>query len=760
MASKISELHHSVQHAGMRSRGLLRGPVACVACVVLIISGTMVPASALGVVLTRDVTLADLGYGDDDTVHGMRVTRDYSVRWPDAWEVEPGNGLTLRFSHSPALDPRSTLTVEFNGTRLSSVLLTPGNAEDGSLYVALPENAIRLGHNRLRLEFYMGLNDFNCQDLDDPAVWTTIHSRSVFHFSYMLRIPEPNLADFPVPFIDSSRLVENHVTFILPEEPTSSELSAVAAISAKLGQLAAWRTIQLHTLLGTLAWDPDMIMGDVILVGRVDRLHVLRETPPPFLLWKDNLAVLVDRLSRVLPREAGVLWEQLSPFDETAVMLIVTGTTDEAVLTTARALASEASYPRLTGQLGIVLDVPDPPPSDMTIGQMISLEELGYQDYTAWGTQEQSIDYTIPLPLAWQIQSEATLDLHFAHSAITDPDRSFLNVLLNGTPVGSIRLNTGNTEEGRTTFRLPARLFNLGDNSLVVRSNMDITPGYRDIRDRFYSDCLGPDPKEAWLVIYADSLFNLPGEAASVALSLDDYTRAFVGPANLSGMAFIVPDHSDSTIVHIILQIAGRLGRFAEGEALAPHVIAEQELASRAQPPGHLILIGRPTQNPAIPRLDGMLPQPFRAGTDDPEPVASLAYIVPPQGTVGYVQAVMDHEGHPYLIVTGTTDEGMLWASASLSTPELLKELDGDLAIISAGGPITRAKEFVATAEIRPEEARQSPRPPIVEQPALSTTRQADRGKWLAIGLFIISFAILSVVAWPEVRQWWSRKRT
>jgi len=742
--------------------------------IVLTIVGVLVvaPSAAIAqgpdVPLTTDLTLEDMGYTSDDTVHGVLVTREYGLSWPDAWEVQPGNTLTLQFSHSPALDPRSTLTVEFNGTRLSSVLLTPENTEDGTLQIALPENLIHVGYNGLRLNFYMGLYDFNCQDIDDPAVWTTIHNTSAFHFSYTLKIPDPNLANFPAPFMDNSDLVENHVTFVLPDQPMPAELNAAVTISAKLGQLAAWRTMHLHTLSEAQAQDIEAVMGDLILVGRADRLQTLRDAPPPFVSWQGGKPTLVDSRGVPLLQEAGVLWEQLSPTNETTVMLIVTGATDGAVLTAARALADEATYPRLVGQLGIVLDVPEPPPTEMIIGQAMTMEELGYDDRTAWGSREQSMKYAVPLPFAWQLRFEATLDLHLAHSAIVDPEESSLSVLLNDTPVGSILLTPENAEDALVTFRLPAQLFKSGNNTLSVMSDMDLYEGDEDHRYRYDYDCLDPEPKQAWLVVYADSQLNLPGGPTSIVLSLADYPQAFVGPANLSDVTFVVPDLADSTIAHAIIQIAERLGHFAEGEALASQVINAQTLGSIAQPPKYQILIGRPTQNTAVARLNADLPQPFKPGTDDPEPVEVLAQIVPPEGTVGYIQAVLSPDGHPRLIVTGITDEGVLWASEALSDPDLMKELGGDLAIVSASGSIVStegssisAEDIVATAEVRPEEDRQPPQPPmpIVEQPIATVPGPTDWINWLAAGLFVFTVAILAIVAWPEARRRWKARR-
>ncbi len=732
---------------------------------VLMVAPSAAIAQGPGVPLTTDVTLEDMGYTIDDTVQGVLVTREYGLSWPNAWEPQAGNTLILHFSHSPALDPRSTMTVEFNGTQLSSVLLTPENTEYGTLQVALPENSIHVGYNGLRLNFYMGLYDFNCQDIDDPAVWTTVHKITTFHLSYTLTIPDPNLANFPLPFMDNSPLVENHVTFILPDQPTPAELSAAVTISAKLGQLAAWRTIHLHTLSEAQAQDPTAVMGDLILVGRADRLQTLQAMPLSFVSWQDGQPVLIDSAGAPLPSEAGVLWEQLSSVDATTVMLIVTGATDEAVLTAARALADEATYPRLVGQLGIVLNVPEPPPTDLAVGQVITLEDLGYEERTVWGSREQSIKYAVPLPFAWQIRFEGTFDLHFAHSAIVDSQESSLSVLLNDVPVGSILLTPENAEDALITFRLATRLFESGNNALSVLSDMDVDEGDEDHIYRYDYDCLEPEPKQTWLVVYADSQLNLPGEPTSLVLSLADYPRAFAGPADLSDLAFIVPDPTGGIITHATIQIAKSLGYFAEGEALAPQVISAQTLESMASPPEYQILIGRPTQNTAIARLNDDLPQSFKPGTDEPQPVETLAQIVPPGGIVGYVQAVLSSDGYPRLIVTGTTDEGVSWASDTLSDSDLMNELAGDLAIVSAAGAVVTAEDstisaedIIATAEVRPAEDRQPPPPQIVEEAVPAVSRRTDWIKWLAVGLFALTVFVLALAVWPEAQQRWKAR--
>jgi hypothetical protein len=699
---------------------------------------TALVAQGQGNIQTRTLTFAELGYSKDETLQGVRATREYGVMLPHNWQVQASNTLVLRFSHSPSLRPNSSLAVDWNGTRLTSVLLTPDNVKDGILRAEIPAALMRAGYNVLRVETYMGIQGDFCTDIDNPAVWMTVHSSSYLQVNYITKPPTADLGTFPVPFIEPSSLVTNTVTLVLPDQPSIAELDAVATISAKLGQLAAWRPLKMDVLAAS-AFDPNRAASHLIVIGTRERLP--RALDLPIVKTSNAGTSFTDLRAEPLPRHAGVLWEQLIPQRE-VLMLIITGEDEAAMLTAARALASAPTYARLSGPLGVVFQVPTPK-GNGSIGQAFTLEELGYRDITSQGSREQTLNYVLPLPMAWQIQEGATLDLHFAHSALLDTNKSSLNVLLNDTPVGSILLTPKTATDGRVTFTLPARLFRTGENTLKIVGNIQIA---RQIRDT--ADCLNTYYREAWLVVYADSRLRIPGAPANLPATLSNYPRAFIGAMDLSDMAFIVPNEPNLALARALVGITARLGRFAQGETLAPQVIGAQTPTSTR----YQILLGRPSQNPAIVKLNHVLPQPFKPSSDDPEPVAQVAQVLPPRGTVGYVQATL-FDNQPRLVVTGNNDEGVLWAADALSIPELLGKLRGDLIILNAAASLT-------ALEVR---TKDNPAALAVTQPTPSPNGTSAMPTWvfaLTVGLFVITLLILSLVGWQSLASSRARKRT
>lgn len=715
-------------------------PIVSILLLALVTNVTRTAAGAPGfwnAVEPQMFSFQDLGYEKDETLKGVLATRTYVVRWPDAWQVEAGNVLHLIFSHSTALHPTSSMAVDWNGTRLESVLLTAENADLATFDVAIPENLIVTGYNSLHIEFYMGIQEDFCADEDNPALWATIHSASYFDFAYQNLTPAADLSLFPLPLLDNSSLVENKVTFVTSDNPTPAELSAVAVISARLGQLAGWRTVSVDVLPEPGKIDDLKGYGDLIFVGRPDRLKLL--TPLAFPL--DGAEDIQTLQGKAIPTSAGVIWERVSPVDPAAVAIVVTGSNDEAVLLAARALASTSTYARFTGPMGVVLDVPESSNLPVLMPGTFTLEQLGYTDISGEGSREQTINYALRLPGGWQNQSDVVFDLHFGHSEILDDNRSSLTIKINDVPVGSLALTPANASDAEATFNIPARLFKAGTNQLTIVGNLNLPAAY--IEDAY---CLDKDYRDAWLVVYADSQMNLPGGSSGFFATLDDFPTAFIGAADLTELAFVVPANPSIEIAKATALIAAGLGQSAEGASLYPHVIDSQALFAMAQPYQHLILVGRPTKNAAITQINGLLPLPFTAGTDEIAESEAIAQTVSLAGATGYIQIFTGETGTPGLAVTGDSDQGVLWAAQALGDPALRADLSGDLAVLDGEASVISIE---TRSRLSPVYADQF----VQTQAAGVTWKLTSWVVAIAAAIFLIAIVILLVYVVRDYRK-------
>jgi hypothetical protein len=217
-------------------------------------------------------------------------------------------------------------------------------------------------------------------------------------------------------------------------------------------------------------------------------------------------------------------------------------------------------------------------------------------------------------------------------------------------------------------------------------------------------------------------------------LDLADYPYAFIGRADLADLAFVLPDQPAPDAIASLAAIAAQLGRSAEAGSLFPRVVFASDQAALGDYPFQF-LIGRPSENPAISALNDQLPLPFEPGSDAPQSQSRVAQIASPNGSIGFVQAVLTENGEPRLVVTGSGSDGLTWAAAAVSQPALMRELSGDLAILDGSDSLT-------TASIR------QPAAPVEETadaqtPAVSSTRWV---LWLAAALFLIAILVLLMI--------------
>jgi hypothetical protein len=324
------------------------------------------------------------------------------------------------------------------------------------------------------------------------------------------------------------------------------------------------------------------------------------------------------------------------------------------------------------------------------------------------------------------------------------PPLTSILLIPNDVPVGSIKLTPDNIDDSWSTFQLPSRLFVGGNNTLTIEAGIQV--------DEYYDDpywCLEDYWGSAWLVVYADSLFKIPGGIpAELALNLNHYPYAFIGPANLSDLAFVVPANADAGIGVPIVEIIRGMGRMLQGETLYPRVITDDMALTGKDVPTHQIMVGLPSENQAIVGLNDVLPQPFREGSNEPVLVEAIGQVVPAKGAAGYLETVLDPmNAKPRMVVTGTSDKGLLWAAQILGNPRLLANAQGDLAIVD--GP-----RQVRIYDVNPKSERLMVQP-IAEQVTevvVEPTSPWNLRLYLSVAFFVLTFAVLFVVAFTKIR--------
>jgi hypothetical protein len=403
------------------------------------------------------------------------------------------------------------------------------------------------------------------------------------------------------------------------------------------------------------------VQGNIILIGTTD---IVDQLDPSIQIANTQ-------------EEGGLLEEFNSPYDKTALLLVISGKTQEDVEKAGRAFSNNSLYSRLSGAKAVIKS--NASMSNIVRDNQLSttLEELGYSNGTASGTREQKLSYTIPLTSLWQSKADAILDLHFFHSALTSEDNSTLTISVNGLSVGSTKLSQENANGGQETFQIPLDFFHVGNNDLSIQANIQVFNNREDVE--LY--CADDNIVEAWLTIDKDSQLKFPTLPDSSTVDISNFPYAFMGKSDLSQLAFVIPKAASFSDLKALSIVALSLGRSAVGEPIMLHVISDDQASKNWQDYPYRILIGLPLKNSAISLVNDRLPLSFDLSTGVANSLPVLDTIDSGKISTGYIEAFLSSDKVPNLIISGNNEDGLLLAADQMGLNTNIAKLGGDVAI-------------------------------------------------------------------------------
>lgn len=542
--------------------------------------------------------------------------------------------------------------------------------------------------------------------LDNAQTRLSIQNDSIIHVEYDLRPLTISLADFPRPLIQEQTAQES-ILILIPEVYSDADLSTAASVAAALGQ-ATVRPLTV-TLMTTTAVLPEQLTGQsIIAIGTPAENEFISALYQQDLLptTYDAAGTLLDAAGQPIPEHVGVLQETLSETDPDYAYLIITGSNDEAVARAARALSTTGVVFGQRSNLALVdniqedEDIVTSPPTDE-----LTLEDLGFIN-TAWsglGRYRRSVYF--PIPEQWRVQDEAAITFSYLASTALDTGRSSLRLELNGQIIGQAPLSEAQIGETEITIPLPVADLRYGDsNRLTFVADLAIA-----------EECPPPDTPQAWLRIRNDGIISLPYEERM----LDSEPTAippFAPNLTMSDLLFALPESPSQTELNTLVQLAQIWGKNSLGNSFVPVVqrMPTADVETAAFAPYQVVAIGRPSNNALIVAVNSDLPQPFLPDSDNlGETVGNLQYRLPEAFSLGIIQYLPApwEATQPLVVVSGTTEEGVRWATDALMGETLNGGLSDSVVFVQDTAiesftlsTIEPFFELVASPDVRPDQ--------------------------------------------------------
>jgi hypothetical protein len=610
---------------------------------------------------------------------------DFSL--PASWDVRDGAALQLYFNtffagsggadaaqvgtdgtvpaESGGRTFGGTLEVHLNDILQETVLLDQMGERSVTIPLALEALQEPLNDERHILKIVLDTDE---QCGLEQFTSLVIRANSHLVLPHQVVPPPTDLARLPYPIYQHS-FRPDAATLVVPDAPTASELQAALTIAAGLGRLTDDEFALDLRPLDALT-DVQREQTHLIFVGKPTAFPLLAEMelPAPVSTAGFNIPGATD--------DDGVIQMVVSPWNATKVLLIATGASDAAVVKAAQAVSSGTLRTGEQPDLAVVAAIQSEVSSNFQ-GVDQTLGDLGYGTHDMYGLSGQYAVYRFDLPAGQQIEGDAYLDLVFVHSGQLDYEQSGMMIVLNDEPIASVRLDDNSTRLGTTRLTLPATALRPGSNQITIRA--DLLPR---------ALCIDPRSSGLWMSIRPESLLHLPlapaqAETTTRVADLSHYPRPITTQANLRDLALVLSP-ADPISWEVATTLIFDLGAQMQGPLVDLAVVYGDDLPEQIRAERHLLLVGRPSQLPLIAELDSALPAPFEGGDLATEPEALIVYRTGEDVSMGYLQllAAPWNAERTILAVLGSSDTGVEWAGAALTTPELRSKLAGNLAVV------------------------------------------------------------------------------
>ncbi|HST03598.1 MAG TPA: cellulose biosynthesis cyclic di-GMP-binding regulatory protein BcsB [Chloroflexia bacterium] len=694
----------------------------------LAIPATPAGAQSTTTATAYSFTLKDRGY-DVTTVRGLVASAEFFLPGPGAVQLTADSKIRLHFSYSDLLQgDKSSFTVRLNGHDTTGLSLATGKGAEQWLDVPLSPDLVNPDFNSLQLVFYLrrDTGDQVCSDPNDPLLWATIFPDTSILYSVGAPIQFDttlNLANYPAPLYRAALGPDPAVDVLLPANPSDTVLTAASSMVAWLGQASSGRA--LHPVVysdGTLPAAPSLAIG----TGK-DFAWLGDQNLP--LKYDAAGNQYLDYQGKPIAPDTGVLqifeWQQNEK--DVAPVLLVSGGSEEGVRRAALSLASRSYVKLLHGQYALITEAPDIDSlakGDITPGQHTFGElTLSTNDPTVKGRGRQSVSVSFFLPQNFKFDVNPEAIIHFSHADGLD-DRSLLIVEVNGTAIGSTRLDEKNTTGGSLSLAIPASVLRSGANSLSA---------IFDMRPQDDNPCDSGFDDVAWGTIHHDSNLDLPFVEATSQADLSVLGAPFIRAGALQDTTVVLPQAPDTEVVSQTLTLAARLGGQTKSDMTYLPVITANDPSTL--PSDHLIVVGMPGVEPLIPALQAVLPLQFNSeGTLEwrgkkvsEASDAPVLLSVQNQQPIGILQIVASpwHQERSVLLVSGTSERSIGWAVDAVTKGSL----NGNLALITEDG-------HVSTLSL--QESR----------PLTAVIIQQESPVWVAIlaGVVIIVLLVITVL--------------
>lgn len=611
---------------------------------------------------------------------------------PDNWQLLEGTAIELYVQafitredgiSSPNNEfVGAVLNVNFNQHLQQSISLIAGDETAYLVPIRAEDLNTENRDGRIQISFFLNAG-IDC-DYKFRKTIIRISPASNVKLSHVEVSPDLDLRNLPRPIFKRDSYSPEITKVVVPDEASADELRAAFLVMAAFGRMTN-REMQLELITSEQLTPLLREESNLIFVGKPSSFPELSQLEMPVPTDGNKFD------SSAMQPDDGLVQMFISPWNQFKTVIVVGGNTDEGVVKASQAVTTGNLQ---TGPLPTVSLVAQVTPLENQVIQGDTTEPFTERDYTLAdfgytiqrlvsggngiqsGIGTQWFGYEFSIPAGQSVVNESYFDLIFSHSTLIDPNRSEINVYINGYLAGSASFNEEDTSFVQKRINISPSLFRPGRNTIDIGA--DLYP-----RDA----CTTLNLNGLWMSIYPESFLHLPLTGTlperSQLLELQNYPYPFLEDPSMSDLTVVLPQ-TDTAGWTSLGEVIYNLGGRATGEVVLFDVAFSEEL-SEDERQNNLILFGVPTELLLEDELNAALPAPFEQNSN----VAILdnqtvVYRIEPNKSLGYLELLESPwgEGKTVLAILGTNSEGLSFSKQALMDSKIRSALKGNFATI------------------------------------------------------------------------------
>lgn len=567
----------------------------------------------------------------------------------------------------------ASITFSINGSVFSSSKLAYQALEETqNIKVSIPVALIKAGNNELKIETYLRISDDPCQDDVNNGNWIILKSKSDIAMAFVDKKSTNNISEFTYPFIKLNEENKSNAVIAIPDNYSTQQLAAALMLESYLAKIN-----DNGDYTGTVVKYSDITNDkDIIYIGGKSNLP-------------EKFKTLYSGTSKENYSNNAIIKKTNSPFNQKNKLMSIISDNGEMLIKAVKLLMNE----NLVSQLNvdtIKIDKNTKVDNILTEGKdNFTFKDLGIQEMQLKGQFRQSASLEYSLPQNRVLASGAKIKLYMRYSQNLDFNRSLVTVYINGTPVGSKKLDKDK---------------NNGDLlELAIPSDIQIT-NYMDIKIAFDFElldgsCNFKDEETPWALITGDSYIYVPNIKADF-YKFDTYPQPFVSDRQINNVGIVVPENLSEKEIEEISKIFSYMGKYVDYNNGTLNVIEEKNFSS-ADHNMNLIVYGTPQRNRVIKDLNSKLWFKYNDNYNSFVGNEKLYLMEPYASNIASFQFDVSpyDKGKALLVLTSTHDDLLIKSLSFLSSSKQSLKLSGDSVLIDEYGNVKTFRFKKASTE-------------------------------------------------------------